>query len=153
MAFGALAAWPAVAWHRRGRQRRRGRQQHGPGALRQHGPGALRQHWPAALLRHGPAALRRHGPAALRRAVPEPGARPPAAPEPWALRPVVSVAAALVLLGLVAWFAVSLGTGGRVGLAERFAAAAQACWPLIAVLSSRRPGRALAPAPNAARRH
>jgi hypothetical membrane protein len=56
---------------------------------------------------------------------------------PAALRPAVSFAAALVLLGLVAWFAVTLGAGGRVGLAERFAAGAQACWPLIAVLSGR----------------
>ncbi len=56
---------------------------------------------------------------------------------PAALRPVVSVAAALILLGLVAWFGVTLSTGGRVGLAERVAAGAQACWPLVAVLSSR----------------
>jgi hypothetical membrane protein len=60
---------------------------------------------------------------------------------PVALRPVVSLAAALVLLGLVGWFAASLGTGGRVGLAERVAAGAQACWPLIAALSSRLHGR------------
>ncbi len=56
---------------------------------------------------------------------------------PAALRPVVSFAAALVLLGLLGWFAVTLGTGGRVGLAERLAAGAQACWPLVAALSSR----------------
>ncbi|WP_255658759.1 DUF998 domain-containing protein [Actinoplanes sp. L3-i22] len=56
---------------------------------------------------------------------------------PVALRPVVSSAAALVLLGLVAWFAVTLGAGGRVGLAERVAAGAQACWPLIVVWSAR----------------
>jgi hypothetical protein len=53
------------------------------------------------------------------------------------LRPVVSLAAALVLLGLVGWFAATLGTGGRVGFAERVAAGAQACWPLIAAVSSR----------------
>ena len=58
--------------------------------------------------------------------------------EPAALRPVVSGAAAVVLLGLVAWFAVSLGAGERVGLTERLAAGAQACWPLVVVLSSRR---------------
>jgi hypothetical membrane protein len=62
---------------------------------------------------------------------------------PVALRPVVSVAAALVLLGLVGWFAVTLGTGDRVGLSERVAAGAQSCWPLIVMLSgllrSRRP--------------
>lgn len=60
---------------------------------------------------------------------------------PAALRPVVSVAAAVVLLGLVAWFGGTLGTGGPVGLAERSAAGAQACWPLVAVLSSRLPSR------------
>ena len=54
---------------------------------------------------------------------------------PVSLRPAVSVGAAAVLLGLVAWFAVELGIdGGRVGLAERVAAAAQATWPLLAVL-------------------
>jgi hypothetical membrane protein len=56
---------------------------------------------------------------------------------PVALRPVASVAAALVLLGLVAWFAVTLGAGGPVGLTERLAAGAQACWPLVVALSSR----------------
>jgi hypothetical membrane protein len=56
---------------------------------------------------------------------------------PAALRPVVSVVAAMAMLGLVAWFGATLGTGGRVGLTERLAAGAQACWPLVAVLSSR----------------
>ncbi|KUL41354.1 DUF998 domain-containing protein [Actinoplanes awajinensis] len=56
---------------------------------------------------------------------------------PVALRPAVSFAAALVLLGLVGWFTVTLGTGARVGLAERMAAGAQSCWPLIVVLSTR----------------
>ncbi len=56
---------------------------------------------------------------------------------PAALRPVVSVAAAVALLGLVAWFGGTLSTGARVGLAERVAAGAQACWPLVVVLSSR----------------
>jgi hypothetical membrane protein len=56
---------------------------------------------------------------------------------PAALRPVVSVAAAAALLGLVAWFGATLGTGGPVGLTERLAAGAQACWPLVAVLSGR----------------
>ncbi|MEU4690874.1 DUF998 domain-containing protein [Actinoplanes sp. NPDC023714] len=55
---------------------------------------------------------------------------------PRALRPAVSLAAAAVLLGLVAWFAVALGTG-RAGLAERVAAGAQALWPLAVVLSCR----------------
>lgn len=61
-------------------------------------------------------------------------ARGPAAP---ALRPAASFTAAVVLSGLVAWFAVSLYTGDRVGLAERVAAGAQACWPLLAVASAR----------------
>ncbi|WP_433788763.1 DUF998 domain-containing protein [Actinoplanes sp. CA-252034] len=56
---------------------------------------------------------------------------------PVALRPVVSVAAAVVLLGLVVWFGGVLSIGGRVGLAERSAAGAQACWPLVVVLSTR----------------
>ena len=56
---------------------------------------------------------------------------------PAALRPVVSLAAALMLLTLVGWFAATLGAGGRVGLSERVAAGAQACWPLLVALSSR----------------
>jgi hypothetical membrane protein len=67
--------------------------------------------WPAVAWRHG------SGPAAL--------------------RPVVSFAAALVLLGLVAWFAVALGAGGPSGLTERLAAGTQACWPLVVALSSK----------------
>ena len=64
---------------------------------------------------------------------------------PVTLQPVVSVAAAVALLALVAWFGGTLSTGGRVGLAERSAAGAQACWPLVAVLSSRlHPRRAAA---------
>jgi hypothetical membrane protein len=58
-------------------------------------------------------------------------------PVPPALRPAVSIGAALVLLGLVGWFAVSLSTGGRTGLAERVAAGAEAVWPLLAVVSAR----------------
>lgn len=54
------------------------------------------------------------------------------------LRPVVSAGAALVLLGLVGWFTVTLTTGDRTGLAERVAAGAQACWPLIVTWSLRR---------------
>jgi len=60
---------------------------------------------------------------------------------PVTLRPVVSIAAALVLLGLLGWFGVTLGTDGRVGLAERLAAGAQAWWPLVVTLSSRLPSR------------
>ncbi|GIE28197.1 membrane protein [Actinoplanes italicus] len=58
-------------------------------------------------------------------------------PAPVTLRPLVSCAAAAVLLALVAWFAVTLVLGGRAGLTERVAAGAQACWPLVVALSSR----------------
>ncbi len=61
---------------------------------------------------------------------------------PAALRPAVALGAAGGLLGLVGWFAAELVTdGGRVGSAERVAAAAQALWPLVAVLSSLAPER------------
>jgi hypothetical membrane protein len=54
-------------------------------------------------------------------------------------RPVVALGAATVLLGLLGWFAVELAADdGRVGLAERVTAGAQALWPLAAVLASRR---------------
>jgi hypothetical protein len=95
--------------------------------------------WPALAAvrpsRAGPPARRGSGPA-------------------WALRPAPSLTAAAVLVGLVGWFAVSLGTGGRTGLAERAAAGAQALWPLVAVLSARsavgRGGRRGDPAGQAA---
>ncbi|GAA1656968.1 DUF998 domain-containing protein [Actinoplanes couchii] len=51
------------------------------------------------------------------------------------------VLAAAVLLGLVGWFAVSLVTATHVGLAERVAAGAQALWPLVVVVTGRRPER------------
>lgn len=60
---------------------------------------------------------------------------------PAVLRPGVSITAALVLIGLVAWFAATLAAGGPVGLAERFAAGAQACWPLAVTLFHRGGGR------------
>ncbi|MEU7875322.1 DUF998 domain-containing protein [Dactylosporangium sp. NPDC049140] len=50
----------------------------------------------------------------------------------------VMVPAALVLAVLVLLFAVALGTGVLVGLAERLAAGAQAVWPLVTVLLLRR---------------
>jgi hypothetical membrane protein len=57
------------------------------------------------------------------------------------LRPVVAVAAAVVLLGLVGWFGVELFRDGtRVGLAERLAAGAQSVWPLVVVLTARSGG-------------
>ena len=52
------------------------------------------------------------------------------------LRPKPALAGALTLIGLVGWFAASLG-GAHVGLAERAAAGAQALWPLAVVLSAR----------------
>lgn len=55
------------------------------------------------------------------------------------LGPGVSVGAAATLLGLLGWFAAELyGGGGRLGLSERALAAAQALWPLAAVLLARR---------------
>ena len=55
---------------------------------------------------------------------------------PVGLRPAVSVAAALALLGLLGWFAVELWSGGSaVGLAERTVAGAEATWPLAVVLT------------------
>lgn len=56
---------------------------------------------------------------------------------PAALRPAVAVPATLLLGALVAWFAVELAVDGRVGLAERVAAGAQALWPLAVVVSCR----------------
>lgn len=54
-------------------------------------------------------------------------------------RPVVAAGAAAVLLGLLGWFGAELALDdGRVGLAERVTAGAQALWPLVAVLASRR---------------
>jgi hypothetical membrane protein len=62
------------------------------------------------------------------------GARSPAP-----LRPVVALGAATVLLGLLGWFGAELAADdGRVGLAERVTAGAQALWPLAAVVASRR---------------
>ena len=59
---------------------------------------------------------------------------------PLGLSPGVSVLAATVLFGLLAWFAAELsGDSTRVGLAERFVAGAQSLWPLAVVLLLRRP--------------
>jgi hypothetical membrane protein len=57
---------------------------------------------------------------------------------PWALRPATSIAVALALLGLVAWFGASLSADARVGLAERVAAGAQAIWPFVGSGSDKR---------------
>lgn len=60
---------------------------------------------------------------------------------PWALRPAVAALAVVVLVALVAWFAVDLVTGsGQTGLAERIMGAAQALWPLAVVFSCLRLG-------------
>jgi hypothetical protein len=48
-----------------------------------------------------------------------------------------SAAAAVVLLGLVMWFAFELN-GDYRGLGERVAAGAEALWPLAVVLTTRR---------------
>jgi len=62
------------------------------------------------------------------------GARTPAP-----VRPVVALGAATVLLGLLGWFGAELACDdGRIGLAERVTAGAQALWPLAAVVASRR---------------
>jgi hypothetical protein len=69
--------------------------------------------WPAAASRRGPAM-------------------------PWALHREVSAWAAVVLLGLVAWFGLELITSaGQAGLAERVLGEAQAAWPFVAVMSCR----------------
>jgi hypothetical protein len=61
---------------------------------------------------------------------------------PRLLRPGPAIGATLVLLALLGWFAVQLATdGSQLGLTERFAAGAQALWPLVVVLGSRRVGR------------
>lgn len=59
------------------------------------------------------------------------------------LRPPVGLLAAAALVGLVGWFAIELvgtSSGGRVGLAERVAAAAQALWPAVVVVVLRAHG-------------
>lgn len=58
---------------------------------------------------------------------------------PWGLRRKVALAATAVLLAGVGWFVSDLGQeGSRVGLSERVTAGAQAIWPLLVVLSTRR---------------
>lgn len=58
---------------------------------------------------------------------------------PWGLRRKVALTATAALLAGVAWFASDLGDEiTRVGLSERVTAGAQAIWPLLAVLSTRR---------------
>lgn len=58
---------------------------------------------------------------------------------PAALGRAASVAAGVVLLGLVAWFTAELASdSSRVGLSERVAAGSQAVWPLVAAWSTSR---------------
>ncbi len=53
--------------------------------------------------------------------------------------PAVWLVAASGLLGLLGWFAFEhFGGGPRIGLSERVLAGAQAIWPLVAVLMTRR---------------
>jgi hypothetical membrane protein len=66
-----------------------------------------------------------------------PGFAPRGRPAPPLLTRAVSTAASVVMLGLVAWFAIELH-GGQRGLAERAAAGAQALWPLAVVVTTRR---------------
>ncbi len=51
------------------------------------------------------------------------------------LRPPAAIASTMVLLGLVAWFAIEIH-GGHRGVAERAAAGAQALWPLAVVVTA-----------------
>src|SRR5664279_1295645 len=46
--------------------------------------------------------------------------------------------AALVLVGLLLWFAVMLQVGAAVGLVERILTAAEALWPIVAVRATHR---------------
>jgi hypothetical membrane protein len=56
-------------------------------------------------------------------------------------RPGVALGAAAVLMGLLGWLGAELAADdGRVGVAERVTAGAQALWPLAAVAASRRRG-------------
>lgn len=56
------------------------------------------------------------------------------------LSPAVSIGAAVVLLGLLGWFATELyGSGGNlVGLTERLLTGSQALWPLAVVQAAHR---------------
>lgn len=55
------------------------------------------------------------------------------------LKPVVTVGASVVLVGLLGWFVVELQDGGDLtGLTERAVAGAQAVWPLVVVVALRR---------------
>jgi len=69
-----------------------------------------------------PAAARRRGPSM-----------------PWGLRPRVSAAASVLLLGVLLWFGAELIAGGGLdGLAERVLGGTLTLWPPLVVLSCRR---------------
>jgi len=73
--------------------------------------------------------------------------------EPPPARAAVGLGAAAVLTGLLGWFGAELALDdGRVGLAERVTAGAQALWPLTAVLLSRRGSAGWRPTRRRARR-
>ena len=58
---------------------------------------------------------------------------------PWGLRPRVSAAASVLLLGVLLWFGAELLAGaGLDGLAERVLGGTPTLWPPLVVLSCRR---------------
>jgi len=72
--------------------------------------------------------------------------------DPWTprcLQPGPSLLAGAALCALLLWLVAELNGGVRLGLAERAAAGAQACWPLLVVVLSAR-HRAALPAAQAA---
>jgi hypothetical membrane protein len=66
--------------------------------------------WPVAAMRHDPGT-------------------------PYALRPKVAWASALLTLSLVVWFTAELFGGTELGLAERAVTVDQSLWPLVVVVS------------------
>jgi hypothetical membrane protein len=59
----------------------------------------------------------------------------------WPLRPVASITASIVLIGLLAWFAIELQQRDTLaGLSERMAAGAEALWVGLAAATLRRSG-------------
>jgi hypothetical membrane protein len=56
---------------------------------------------------------------------------------PWALRLPVGIGATVVLFLIAGWFGLSLLPHQFVGVSERFAAGAEAIWPLVVVLNVR----------------
>jgi len=90
------------------------------------GGGSLRHALTAAVglaaMAAWPAAARRRGPSM-----------------PWGLRPRVSAAASVLLLGVLLWFGAELIAGGGLdGLAERVLGGTLTLWPPLVVLSCRR---------------